>query len=75
MAKEHRSAARTDSSSLSVPGGATANSGWLKIGAGEVVAIAPDGTRRTVINYREFPSGLGFLPDGTPLVVSVGNGA
>ena len=45
---------------------------WMaEIGAGDVVAIKPDGTRRTVISVPGTPSGLGFLPYGTPLVVSV----
>ena len=45
---------------------------WMaEIGAGDVVTLKPDGTRRTVISVPGIPSGLGFLPDGTPLVVSI----
>src|SRR5262249_52941629 len=45
---------------------------WMaEIGAGEVVTISPAGKRRTVVNVPGTPSGLGFLPDGTPLVVSM----
>ena len=45
---------------------------WMaEIGAGDVVAITPKGVRRTVISVPGIPSGLRFLPDGTPLVVSI----
>jgi sugar lactone lactonase YvrE len=46
---------------------------WMaEIGAGDVVAITGEGKRRTVIKVPGTPSGIGFLPDGTPLIVSVG---
>ncbi|HUA36250.1 MAG TPA: SMP-30/gluconolactonase/LRE family protein [Candidatus Binataceae bacterium] len=45
---------------------------WMaEIGAGDVVAITADGQRRTIAKVPGTPSGIGFLPDGTPLVVSV----
>jgi sugar lactone lactonase YvrE len=45
---------------------------WMaEIGAGEVVTITLAGERRTVVKVPGTPSGLGFLPDGTPLVVSI----
>ncbi len=45
---------------------------WMaEIGAGDVVAITMDGKRRTIAQIPGTPSGIGFLPDGTPLVVSV----
>jgi sugar lactone lactonase YvrE len=37
----------------------------------EVLAIAPDGTSETVVEVPGSPSGLGWLPDGTLLVVSM----
>lgn len=39
--------------------------------ASEVVAISPDGTRQRVAQVAGSPAGLGWLPDGTPLVVSI----
>jgi len=48
--------------------------GWLwmsDIGAGAVVRMRPDGLSERVIDVPGVPSGLGFLPDGTPIVVSV----
>lgn len=38
--------------------------------AGTVLTFAPDGDAATVARVPGAPSGLGFLPDGTPLVVS-----
>ncbi|GEL22893.1 gluconolactonase [Pseudonocardia sulfidoxydans NBRC 16205] len=38
--------------------------------AGTVLTFAPDGVATTVAEVPGAPSGLGFLPDGTPLVVS-----
>ncbi len=38
---------------------------------GCVVAIDTTGTRTTIAEVPHAPSGLGFLPDGTPLVVSM----
>jgi sugar lactone lactonase YvrE len=38
-----------------------------------VYRIAPDGARTVVVRTAQRPSGLGFLPDGTPLVVSMGD--
>lgn len=37
----------------------------------EVLRISEDGVRETVCAVPNRPSGLGFLPDGTPLVVSM----
>jgi sugar lactone lactonase YvrE len=37
----------------------------------EVVAMKPDGSRRTVYNHGQPVSGLGWLPDGRMLVVSM----
>lgn len=39
--------------------------------AHEVVAVDMDGNRETMATVPNQPSGLGFLPDGTPLVVSM----
>jgi sugar lactone lactonase YvrE len=39
--------------------------------ADEVVAMAPDGSRRTVFKHDQPVSGLGWLPDGRMLVVSM----
>jgi sugar lactone lactonase YvrE len=36
-------------------------------------AISMDGTREALFELPERPSGMGFLPDGTPLVVSMAN--
>ena len=45
---------------------------WMaEIGGAEVVALTADGKRRTIVKVPNTPSGIGFLPDGTPLVVSV----
>ena len=45
---------------------------WMaEIGAGEVVAITAEGKQRSIVTVPGTPSGIGFLPDGTPLVVSV----
>lgn len=41
--------------------------------AHEVVALTPDGTRRTVYRHDAPVSGLGWLPDGRMLVVSMGD--
>ncbi len=38
---------------------------------GRVSAISPDGTSETVVEVPASPSGLGWLPDGTLLVVSM----
>ena len=48
--------------------------GWLwmsDIGAGTVFRLRADGYSEKVIDVPGTPSGLGFLPDGTPLVVSL----
>ena len=39
----------------------------------KVIKVKPDGSRETVVEVPNRPSGLGFLPDGTPLVVSMGD--
>ncbi len=39
--------------------------------AHEVVAVTPEGKRETIVRVRNQPSGLGFLPDGRLLVVSM----
>ena len=39
--------------------------------AHEVVAVTPDGERETIVEVTNQPSGLGFLPDGRLLVVSM----
>jgi sugar lactone lactonase YvrE len=45
---------------------------WMaEIGTGDVVTITADGARRTVVHVPGTPSGMGFLPDGTPIVVSI----
>jgi sugar lactone lactonase YvrE len=45
---------------------------WLSdIHAHKVLAFSPEGHRRTVAEVPQRPSGLGFHPDGTPIVVSV----
>jgi sugar lactone lactonase YvrE len=45
---------------------------WMSdIGRREVLTIDEAGRRTTVVAVPERPSGLGFLPDGTPLVVSM----
>jgi sugar lactone lactonase YvrE len=38
---------------------------------GEVTAISPDGATETIVKLAGSPSGLGWLPDGTLLVVSM----
>ena len=45
---------------------------WVSaIWAHTVYAVAADGTREAIVEVPQRPSGLGFLPDGTPLVVSM----
>jgi len=45
---------------------------WLSdMHAHRVLRLEADGTATTVAEVPECPSGLGFLPDGTPLVVSM----
>lgn len=45
---------------------------WVSdVGAGSVMTIAADGQRSTVIDIPGKPSGLGFLPDGSLIVVSI----
>lgn len=39
--------------------------------AHEVVAVTPDGERETIVEVLNQPSGLGFLPDGRLLIVSM----
>lgn len=39
----------------------------------KVYKIAPNGQREVVCEVPERPSGIGFMPDGTPLIVSMGN--
>ena len=39
--------------------------------AHEVVAVTPDGERETIVEIPNQPSGLGFLPDGRLLIVSM----
>ncbi len=39
--------------------------------AHEVVAVSPDGERETIVEVPNQPSGLGFLPDGRLLIVSM----
>ena len=39
--------------------------------AGKVYALAPDGAVEVVAEVPGRPSGIGFLPDGTPLIVSM----
>ncbi len=38
---------------------------------GQVFTVDPDGEVETVVEVPGQPSGLGFLPDGTPLIVSM----
>ncbi len=38
---------------------------------GQVLTVGPDGGVETVVEVPGKPSGLGFLPDGTPLIVSM----
>ena len=45
---------------------------WMaEVGTDNVVVLSQDGGRRTVSHVPGMPSGIGFLPDGTPLVVSL----
>lgn len=45
---------------------------WVSdVNARKVYTIAPDGTRSIVADVPTRPSGIGFLPDGTPIVVSM----
>ena len=45
---------------------------WMaEIGSNNVLALGLDGQRRNVVNVPGVPSGLGFLPDGTPLVLAM----
>ncbi len=39
--------------------------------AHEVIAVTPDGERETIVEVPNQPSGLGFLPDGRLLIVSM----
>jgi len=39
--------------------------------AQRVCTADPDGTVRTVAHFDEMPGGIGFLPDGTPLIVGI----
>ena len=45
---------------------------WFSdIHAHKVIAVTPEGDAETIAELGDRPSGLGFLPDGTPLVVSM----
>jgi sugar lactone lactonase YvrE len=45
---------------------------WFSDIRGQTVQVLnPDGRRRDVVRLNDSPSGLGFLPDGTPIVVSM----
>jgi sugar lactone lactonase YvrE len=45
---------------------------WMSdINAKKVYTISPDGTRTVMAEVPDRPSGIGFLPDGTPIVVSM----
>src|SRR3954468_13585660 len=45
---------------------------WFSdIHAHKVMTVTPDGVVDTMVELDDRPSGLGFLPDGTPLVVSM----
>jgi sugar lactone lactonase YvrE len=45
---------------------------WMSdIGGSRVIRLFEDGRSETVVEVPGSPSGLGFLPDGTPIVVSV----
>ena len=45
---------------------------WMaEFGANNVIAVNADGVRRVIAHLPEMPSGIGFLPNGTPLIVSM----
>jgi sugar lactone lactonase YvrE len=45
---------------------------WMSdMGQGKVFTLGPDGDVEPVVEVPGSPSGLGFLPDGTPLIVSM----
>ena len=45
---------------------------WMSdIGAGTLFRLSPDGTREAVTKVEGNPSGIGFLPDGTPIIVNM----
>lgn len=45
---------------------------WMaEIGTGDVVTVTAEGARRNVVHVPGTASGLGFLPDGIPIVVSI----
>ena len=45
---------------------------WMSdIGAGTLFRLSPDGAREAVTKVEGNPSGIGFLPDGTPVVVDM----
>lgn len=45
---------------------------WMaELGSDNVVGVGLDGQRRNVVHVPGMPSGIGFLPDGTPVVVSM----
>lgn len=47
---------------------------WFSdMGAGQVVAVDVDGNRETIVSVPARPSGLGWLPDGRMLIVSMGD--
>ena len=44
---------------------------WMSdMGGGKVYTLSESGDLETLVEVPNDPSGLGFLPDGTPLIVS-----
>jgi sugar lactone lactonase YvrE len=39
-----------------------------------ICAVGPNGSLATTVRFDEMPGGIGFLPDGTPLVVGMSSG-
>ena len=47
---------------------------WVSDAFGKAVyTVTPDGTRAKIIDVPHGPSGIGFLPDKTPVIVSMGD--
>ncbi len=47
---------------------------WVSDAFGKAVyTVTPDGTRTKIIDVPHGPSGIGFLPDKTPVIVSMGD--
>ena len=50
------------------PAGEAGSFGWPRVGTGDVVTVTAEGARRQIAHVPGTPSGIGFLPDGVPIV-------